>query len=221
MKFYICKHCGNIIAYVRSSGVPVVCCGEPMQEIIPGTTDGALEKHVPVIEVEGNKVTVRVGAVEHPMLPEHYIEWIALETAQGNQRKPLAPGQKPEAVFMLAEGDSVVPRTSTATCTACGRPEKLPFAARGSFRTPRHPKNVSRTGRYGARFLFPSLCFSPHVLAWARRQRARPHLWKRLKRAVKSCPVYSISWFRVLYWKSSGECISAARTYAGKGAFSE
>ena len=69
---------------------------------------GALEKHVPVIEVEGNKVTVRVGAVEHPMLPEHYIEWIALETAQGNQRKPLAPGQKPEAVFMLAEGDSVV-----------------------------------------------------------------------------------------------------------------
>ena len=93
MKFYICKHCGNIIAYVRSSGVPVVCCGEPMQEIIPGTTDGALEKHVPVIEVEGNKVTVRVGA---------------LETAQGNQRKPLAPGQKPEAVFMLAEGDSVV-----------------------------------------------------------------------------------------------------------------
>ena len=108
MKFYICKHCGNIIAYVRSSGVPVVCCGEPMQEIIPGTTDGALEKHVPVIEVEGNKVTVRVGAVEHPMLPEHYIEWIALETAQGNQRKPLAPGQKPEAVFMLAEGDSVV-----------------------------------------------------------------------------------------------------------------
>ena len=77
--------------FLLSSGVPVVCCGEPMQEIIPGTTDGALEKHVPVIEVEGNKVTVRVGAVEHPMLPEHYIEWIALET-----------------VFMLAEGDSVV-----------------------------------------------------------------------------------------------------------------
>ena len=55
MKFYICKHCGNIIAYVRSSGVPVVCCGEPMQEIIPGTTDGALEKHVPVIEVEATR----------------------------------------------------------------------------------------------------------------------------------------------------------------------
>lgn len=172
MKFYICKHCGNIIAYVRSSGVPVVCCGEPMQEIIPGTTDGALEKHVPVIEVEGNKVTVRVGAVEHPMLPEHYIEWIALETAQGNQRKPLAPGQKPEAVY-AGRGRQ---RCGRVRVLQPAQPveglKKLPFAARGSFRTPRHPKNVSRTGRYGARFLFPSLCFSPHVLAGHRRQRA-------------------------------------------------
>ena len=64
------------------------------------------------------QVTVRVGAVEHPMLPEHYIEWIALETAQGNQRKPLAPGQKPEAVFMLAEGDSVAAAYEAATRTA-------------------------------------------------------------------------------------------------------
>ena len=108
MKFYICKHCGNIIAYVRSSGVPVVCCGEPMQEIIPGTTDGALEKHVPVIEVEGNKVTVRVGAVEHPMLPEHYIEWISIHTKAGNQRKELAPGQKPAACFALCDDDEVL-----------------------------------------------------------------------------------------------------------------
>ena len=106
MKFYICKHCGNIIAYVRSSGVPVVCCGEPMQEIIPGTTDGALEKHVPVIEVEGNKVTVRVGAVEHPMLPEHYIEWIALESREGCQLKKLQPGKPPRAGFSLSEGDA-------------------------------------------------------------------------------------------------------------------
>lgn len=108
MKFYICKHCGNIIAYVRSQRRARCVLRRTDAGDHPRTTDGALEKHVPVIEVEGNKVTVRVGAVEHPMLPEHYIEWIALETAQGNQRKPLAPGQKPEAVFMLAEGDSVV-----------------------------------------------------------------------------------------------------------------
>ena len=101
MKFYICKHCGNIIAYVRSSGVPVVCCGEPMQEIIPGTTDGALEKHVPVIEVEGNKVTVRVGAVEHPMLPEHYIEWIEIIADGKTYIQFLAPGQVPEAFFAV------------------------------------------------------------------------------------------------------------------------
>ena len=118
MKFYICKHCGNIIAYVRSSGVPVVCCGEPMQEIIPGTTDGALEKHVPVIEVEGNKVTVRVGAVEHPMLPEHYIEWIALESKEGCQLKKLQPLKPPRANFALSEGDAV--KAAYAYCNLHG-----------------------------------------------------------------------------------------------------
>ena len=55
MKFYICNHCGNIIAYVKSSGVPVVCCGEKMQELVPNTTDAAVEKHVPVIQIDGSK----------------------------------------------------------------------------------------------------------------------------------------------------------------------
>ena len=99
MKFYICNHCGNIIAYVKSSGVPVVCCGEKMQELVPNTTDAAVEKHVPVIQIDGSKVTVTVGSAEHPMIPEHYIQWIALATRQGNQRK------KPQAEFMLCEGD--------------------------------------------------------------------------------------------------------------------
>ena len=105
MKFYICAHCGNIIAYVKDSGVPVMCCGQKMQEIVPGTTDAAAEKHVPVISVSGNTVTVKVGEVEHPMAAEHYIEWIALETKTGNQRKQLKPGDKPEAVFALVDGD--------------------------------------------------------------------------------------------------------------------
>ena len=85
-----------------------------MQEIIPGTTDAAQEKHVPVCKIEGNKVTVTVGAVEHPMLPEHYIEWISLQTKEGNQRKCLKPGDKPEAVFMIADGDEV--ETAYAYC---------------------------------------------------------------------------------------------------------
>lgn len=107
MKFYLCSHCGNIISYVRSSGVPVVCCGEAMKELIPNTVDAAVEKHVPVVKVEGQKVTVTVGAAEHPMVPEHYIQWIAVATEQGNQRKELAPGQKPQAEFMICEGDQV------------------------------------------------------------------------------------------------------------------
>ena len=61
MKFYICKHCGNIIAFAEDKGVPVVCCGEKMSELVPGSVDAAQEKHVPVIEVDGNLVTVKVG----------------------------------------------------------------------------------------------------------------------------------------------------------------
>ena len=108
VKFYQCLHCGNIIAFAKNTGVPVVCCGEKMQEIIPNTTDAAQEKHVPVVTVDGQKVLVRVGSVDHPMLDNHYIEWICLQTKQGNQRKAINPGDKPEACFMLCEGDEVI-----------------------------------------------------------------------------------------------------------------
>lgn len=108
MKFYICKHCGNIVAFVKNTGVPVMCCGEKMQEIVPGSVDAAVEKHVPVISVDGSHVTVTVGSVEHPMTEEHLIAWVALETEQGNQRKELKAGQKPTAEFELCAGDKVV-----------------------------------------------------------------------------------------------------------------
>ena len=101
MKFYQCAHCGQIVAIVKGTGVPIMCCGEAMKEIVPGTTDAAVEKHVPVIEVNGTNVTVTVGSVEHPMLSEHYIEWIALETKSGNQRKSLSPGDAPKACFAI------------------------------------------------------------------------------------------------------------------------
>lgn len=107
-KFYVCKHCGNIVEKIKDVGVPILCCGEKMTEIIPGTTDAAAEKHVPVYTVEGNAVTVSVGSVAHPMLPEHYIEWIVLETEQGTQRKALVPGEKPQAKFALCDGDRVI-----------------------------------------------------------------------------------------------------------------
>lgn len=106
-KFFICETCGNMIAMVKESGVPVVCCGAPMTELIAGTTDAALEKHVPEYTVDGNKVIVKVGAVEHPMTDEHYIEWISIQTKQGNQRKELTPKDKPEACFKVCDGDEV------------------------------------------------------------------------------------------------------------------
>jgi len=107
LKYYICEHCGNLIAMVKNTGVPVMCCGQKMTELVPGTSDGAAEKHVPVYQVNGNVVTVSVGSVEHPMLAEHDIEWIALQTKQGVQRKALHPGDKPSACFALCDGDEV------------------------------------------------------------------------------------------------------------------
>ncbi len=106
-KFYVCKHCGKIIAVVKESGVPTMCCGEKMSEIIPGSVDAAAEKHVPVYKVEGNTVYVTVGEVAHPMQEEHYIEWVSLQTSSGNQRKALKPGDEPKVCFALCEGDKI------------------------------------------------------------------------------------------------------------------
>ena len=108
MKFYRCKHCGQIVAVVKNTGVPLVCCGEKMQELVPGSVDASLEKHVPVYEVSGNTCHVKVGEVEHPMVDNHYIEWVVLQTKFGNQRKQLKPGDKPEVCFKMCDGDMVV-----------------------------------------------------------------------------------------------------------------
>ncbi len=108
MKFFVCEKCGNLVEMVKESGVPMMCCGQKMTELIPGTSDGAAEKHVPVCKVEGNTVIVEVGSVEHPMLEEHFIEWIAIETKKGAQRKTLKAGEKPCAAFTLTDDDEVV-----------------------------------------------------------------------------------------------------------------
>jgi superoxide reductase len=79
-----------------------------MQELVPGTTDAAVEKHVPVYTVDGDKVSVKVGSVEHPMLPEHFIEWIAVETTFGCHFRKLSPSTPPSATFVLSEGEEVV-----------------------------------------------------------------------------------------------------------------
>ena len=100
-KFYKCDKCG--VFNVPEDAEVKVCGGEAPKELKAGSSDGAKEKHVPVIEKDGNKVTVKVGEVAHPMLPEHYIEMIELFTDKGKYRKNLKPGQAPEAVFVIDE----------------------------------------------------------------------------------------------------------------------
>lgn len=108
IKFYICEHCGNIIGKIHDSGVPVVCCGQKMTQLIPGTVEASAEKHIPVAAVEGNTVRVEVGAVAHPMVEEHYISWIYLQTTSGGQRKNLTPGSAPSVTFALTDGEKSV-----------------------------------------------------------------------------------------------------------------
>ena len=102
-KFFICEHCGNIIGLINDAGVPMKCCGQNMTELVPGTVDASLEKHVPVVTVDGDTVKVEIGAVAHPMVEEHSILWVYLETDRGGQRKNLAVGSDPMVSFALCD----------------------------------------------------------------------------------------------------------------------
>ena len=108
MQFFKCASCGNILMYLNKDVCNVKCCGEETLELIPNTSDGAGEKHVPVVSIDGKKVTVKVGEVTHPMLEAHYITFIAIETKEGFQVKYLKPGEEPAAEFALADSDELV-----------------------------------------------------------------------------------------------------------------
>lgn len=101
MKFYLCENCKNLVAMVNDSGVNPFCCGKKMQELVPGTVDASVEKHLPAVSVEDSVVKVNVGSVTHPMTDEHYIQWIYLETCCGGQIKYLKPNDAPETSFNL------------------------------------------------------------------------------------------------------------------------
>ncbi len=104
---YKCSVCGNLVEVVHAGAGELVCCGKPMKHLVPGETDGAAEKHVPVIEKIDGKFQVTVGAVLHPSLPEHYIEFIELicNTCGQVQRRYLKPGDKPQATFTSCSED--------------------------------------------------------------------------------------------------------------------
>ena len=100
-KFYICSHCGNVVEMVKDAGVKPFCCGQKMDELIPNTVEASGEKHIPSVSVNGDVVTVNVGSVNHPMVDEHFIEWVYVKTDKGGQRKHLKPGEAPNVVFHL------------------------------------------------------------------------------------------------------------------------
>lgn len=106
-RFRICRTCGNLIGMLHDSGAPLTCCGQPMDVLTPNTTEAAGEKHLPVASLDGDLLTVNVGSVDHPMLAEHYIPWIYVQTQHGGMRKALNPGDAPRATFCL-KGDKAL-----------------------------------------------------------------------------------------------------------------
>ena len=109
MLFYKCAHCGNFVTFLtEKAACTPMCCGVKMEEVVANTVDAAKEKHVPEVTIEGNLVKVVVGAVAHPMIDAHYIQFIILETKKGYQKVDLKPGQEPVASFLVADGDKAV-----------------------------------------------------------------------------------------------------------------
>ncbi len=105
--FKVCSKCGNMVGMINDAGVPMTCCGQPMETLTPNTVEASTEKHIPVVKVENGTVDVTVGSVEHPMDADHYIQWIYLRTEQGGQRKALNPGDAPHVTFCLGDDKAI------------------------------------------------------------------------------------------------------------------
>jgi len=107
-KFFICKHCGNLTGLINNKGVPMMCCGEKMAELVPNTVEASAEKHLPAVNKESatcgcgcecNCLSVQVGSTPHPMEEAHHITFIYVVTEHGGQRKRLGPGIEPKTTF--------------------------------------------------------------------------------------------------------------------------
>ena len=116
-KFYICSHCRNIAEMVYDTDIPLYCCGEKMEELVPNTVEASGEKHIPAVKVNEGVVEVNVGTVDHPMQEVHWIEWVQLVTDKGSYRKWLNPGEAPKVKFLL---DEEKPREVYAYCNLHG-----------------------------------------------------------------------------------------------------
>lgn len=106
-KFFRCRHCGNMVGLIHDAGMPMLCCGEEMQALIPNTVEAATEKHIPVISVKERLIHVEIGSVAHPMTEEHHIDFIYLQTEQGGQMKRLCVGTPAAAMFAVLDDTAV------------------------------------------------------------------------------------------------------------------
>jgi len=106
-RFFRCQHCGNLVGLINDKGVPLMCCGEQMAELIANTVEASAEKHIPAVTVSGSSISVQVGSVLHPMEEEHHISFIYVETENGGQRKCLKVGAAPTADFTFANDKPV------------------------------------------------------------------------------------------------------------------
>ena len=106
-RFFKCEHCGNIVGLIKDQGVPLVCCGDKMKELIPNTAEASTEKHLPSVTASADSIDVQVGSAPHPMDEEHYISFVYVETKQGGQRKCLKPGAEPKSAFCFTNDEPI------------------------------------------------------------------------------------------------------------------
>lgn len=104
-QFYKCSICGNLVGVISQGGGTLTCCGQPMDHLIPNTTEAAGEKHIPVLECHEGKLIAKVGSVDHPMVEEHFIEWIYVTGKNQGHRYELKPGHEPIAVLDMERED--------------------------------------------------------------------------------------------------------------------
>jgi len=104
LQIYKCMTCGNIVEVLHGGVGEMVCCGEPMKNLVAKTADEGMEKHVPVVEKVDSGIKVKVGSVPHPMEEKHYIEWIEIISGSRAYRRFLSPGQVPETEFGIEAG---------------------------------------------------------------------------------------------------------------------
>ena len=106
-KFYKCTVCGNMLGLIYNGKGPLECCNKNMKELVANTEEASTEKHLPEVNVSGDRVVVQIGSVPHPMEESHHIEFIYLETKSGGQLKYLNINEEPTATFTLHDGELV------------------------------------------------------------------------------------------------------------------